>query len=245
MSKPVRDCFFVFGIVHLLGSFWACQSTASSPRTAGLKSDDLYQAGDTSRQDVKLGVFKSIVATRLAPQGPDATEAWTVVMKTDPEFWCERRCSTFELVEARGEGRRVITVKKTTVVGHTTPGFLAKEKTYTAGEGVGAAALEFVNVGQIGSRLFLQDILRPGQDNFYAVEMLLSRRREGGQTHWSGSIGDQSYELRWSERVSIPDDLMNASEPKTAFVMGSLTKGAGSAQNSIFEVIQILPDTQD
>ena len=129
MAPQVTKRLVVFSVALLTATVILSSCRATSPTAAALKSgqnraDEPVAAEKPEAQEI----LRWVVATRLETGNADGSSAWNLDLKTESEMWCEARCSKFELVENTQGGVIGLHVKKTSIVGNTSPGMLLDKK---------------------------------------------------------------------------------------------------------------------
>lgn len=181
----------------------------------------------------KPQVFQRVVLTSDGQGHDHGYQQWTVELRTASEIWCERQCSKFELKEIASDGFTDLLAVKIPVTGNTTPGMLSIKKKLKIdrvhgetqkkpGKRVQHEKFRILNVGRIGLTVTLDDVIAQGQENFYAVPMLVSSKIQGSQMIFSGVFDGRTIALNIDalDRETLAS--LQGDKPVSAFVMGSL-----------------------
>ncbi len=230
------------------GSLSMVSCRATSPLAAHTKSSPpkAEEPVAAPKSEANLAVLRWVVATRAGSStGADAA-GWSLDLKTDSEVWCEARCSKFELIETVDGDTNDFGVKKTAVVGNTSPGMLDVKKQVGANPAK-AAKVRLLNVGEKGQIIVLEDVVTPDRPNFYAVPMKISAQVDGEKSSLKGEFTGKTVELRLEKNASLPGAGTRSSGPTEAFVMGSLVETKDSAGKSVevFWAFKVLPASEE
>lgn len=232
-------------ITLAIPSVISCRATSpvSITKSAPSKPDEPVS---TPKTDANLGVLRWVVATRSDAPAAGGAASWNLDLKTDSEIWCEARCSKFEVVEVADGDTNELGVKKTSVVGNTTPGMLDVKK-QVAASGQPTKKLRLLNVGAKGQSVVLEDVVTKDRPNFYAVPMKLSSKAEGEKSVLKGEFGDKTVEVRLEKAVTLPAVVSRSAAPVDVFVMGSLveTTDDHGRRNEVFWAYKVLESAED
>ena len=230
------------------GSLSMVSCRATSPLAARAKSapPKAEEPVAAPKREANLAVLRWVVATRDGSNNVANAAGWNLDLKTDSEVWCEARCSKFELIETVDGDTNEFGVKKTAVIGNTSPGMLDIKKQVT-GTGAKAAKVRLLNVGAKGQTVVLDEVVTPERPNFYAVPMKISAQVDGEKSSLKGEFTGKTVELRLEKNASLPTVDTRSSGPIEGFVMGSLveSKDASGKTVEVFWVSKVLPASND